>query len=90
MDCQHTLNEKCFLPNARCAACLDVEVDKLKADLSYANYHLEENVEMIKLAKGVVEDSKKLRKTLEALRDSKLRLPSGLRRMVDEVLKGDK
>lgn len=44
---------------------LKAEVEKLKADLSYANYHLKENVEMIKLAKGVVDDNKKLREALE-------------------------
>ncbi len=54
--------------NIRCQARLIEERDKLKADLSYANYLLNENVEMIKLATGVISDSKQLREALEEIK----------------------
>jgi len=69
------------------------ELERLKADLSYANYHLDENVEMIQLAKGVVEDGKKLREALEYLA-RRLKEPVGprgqeeCRNVIDKALTG--
>jgi len=59
---------------------LSDKVEKLKAELGLVGLQKDANATR----------AYELRKVLEALRDSKFRLPSGLRRMVDEVLKGDK
>lgn len=49
-----------------CSICTCIkEVEKLKDDLSNANHQLEENVEMIKLATNVIDDSKQIREALE-------------------------
>ena len=69
------------------------EVKRLKADLSYANYHLEENVEMIKLATDVISERKVLRKALEDIKAHAKFPSSGLAftivNKVNEALKGD-
>ncbi|KKL94723.1 hypothetical protein LCGC14_1861770, partial [marine sediment metagenome] len=71
---------------------LKAENKTLKADLSYANYHLKENDEMIKLATDVISERKVLRKVLEDIKAHAKFPSSGLAfiivNKVDEALKG--
>ena len=80
---------------------VEEERDKLKADLSYANHQLKENIEMIKLATDVITDSKNLCEGLKRTKETYRKLHPGGCRMfsqgddcqcllcqIDEVLKG--